>query len=132
MWRIARLYALFAAISIAVNIGTQVVSMALYGGPGAIALSIVAGTAVGLVSKYVLDRRWIFRHVSRDRSHEARTFVLYTAMGVATTLVFWGAELAFHLVFQSDLLRYLGGVLGLVAGYWLKYRLDKRYVFTPA
>ena len=132
MWRIAGLYALFAGLSIAVNIGTQMLSMALYDGPGAVLFSIAAGTGTGLVSKYMLDKRWIFRHVSRDRRHEARTFVLYTAMGVVTTAVFWGTELTFHVAFHSDALRYLGGVLGLVAGYVLKYWLDKRYVFAPA
>lgn len=127
--RIAVLYALFAAVSILVNIGTQMASIALYAGPGAIALSMVLGTATGLVTKYVLDKRWIFRFVPRDRLGEARTFALYTAMGVATTAVFWGTELAFEAVFDTDAMRYLGGVLGLVAGYVLKYRLDKRYVF---
>ncbi|HET6395688.1 MAG TPA: GtrA family protein [Pseudoxanthomonas sp.] len=130
MWRTATLYAVFAALSIAVNIGTQALCMAFYRGPGAVLVSIAAGTATGLAGKYLLDKRWIFRHVSRDRVHEARTFALYTAMGLATTAVFWGTELAFHLVFGSDALRYLGGVLGLVAGYALKYRLDRRYVFT--
>ncbi|WP_372015814.1 GtrA family protein [Pseudoxanthomonas sp. 10H] len=130
MLRIASLYALFAALSIAVNIGTQVAAMALYAGPGAVPLSILAGTATGLVAKYVLDKRWIFAHVSRDRLHEARTFALYTGMGVVTTLVFWGTELAFHLLFASDAMRYLGGVAGLVVGYALKYRLDRRWVFT--
>lgn len=130
--RIAVLYALFAALSIAVNIGTQVASMALYGGRWAVWFSIFAGTAAGLVSKYLLDKRWIFRHVSRDRLHEARTFVLYTAMGVVTTVVFWGTEAAFHLTFHSDVWRYFGGALGLVIGYVLKYRLDKHYVFTAA
>jgi putative flippase GtrA len=130
--RIAVLYALFAVFSIAVNIGTQVASMALYGGRWAVPLSILAGTATGLVSKYLLDKRWIFRHVSRDRLHEARTFVLYTAMGLVTTAVFWGTELAFHMLFASDAMRYLGGVAGLVLGYAAKYGLDRRYVFTPS
>ena len=130
MLKIGLLYALFAAFSIAVNIGTQAVGMALYTGPGAVAISMVAGTVTGLVTKYVLDKRWIFSHVSRDRLHEARTFVLYIAMGVVTTLVFWGAELGFHLAFQSDAMRYLGGVIGLVAGYVLKFQLDRRWVFT--
>lgn len=130
MWRIAFLYALFAVFSIAVNIGTQVLWMAVHDGRGAVLLSILAGTAAGLVAKYVLDKRWIFRHVSRDRMHEARTFALYTAMGLSTTLVFWGTELAFHVLFDSDVMRYLGGVAGLVVGYLLKYRLDRRWVFA--
>ena len=132
MWRIAFLYALFAAFSILVNIGTQMAWMAFYFGSAALGFSIVAGTATGLVTKYILDKHWIFGHVSRNRIHEARTFTLYTVMGVFTTLVFWGVEFAFHLVFQTDSMRYLGGVLGLVLGYVLKYQLDKRYVFASA
>ena len=48
---------------------------------------------------------------------------------MVTTLVFWGTEFAFHLAFQTDAMRYLGGVIGLVIGYAIKYQLDKRYVF---
>ena len=128
--RIALLYALFAALSILVNIGTQAAAMALYRGPWAVPLSIAAGTATGLVAKYLLDKRWIFSWMARDRRDEAQTFALYTVMGLATTALFWGTELAFHRAFGTDAMRYLGGMLGLVAGYALKYRLDKRYVFT--
>ena len=79
--RIALLYALFAALSILVNIGTQVAVIAVYRGPVAVTVLILLGTATGLVSKYLLDKRWIFGHVSRSRVHEARTFGLYTVMG---------------------------------------------------
>lgn len=130
MLKIAGLYATFAVVSIAINIGTQAASMAVYAGTHAIPLSLAAGTLTGLVSKYVLDKRWIFAHVSRDARHEARTFLLYGLMGVATTAVFWGTELAFHLLFHDDTMRYLGGVLGLVVGYIAKYLLDRRFVFT--
>ena len=53
-------------------------------------------------------------------------------MGVFTTAIFWSTELAFHLIFQSAELRYLGGIIGLAIGYLTKYELDKRFVFrTP-
>lgn len=132
MVRTAGLYAAFAAMSIAVNIGTQMGALALYGGPYAIAMSIALGTLTGLVAKYVLDKRWIFAHTSRDSAHEARTFLLYGAMGVVTTGVFWGTEYAFHRMFQTDAMRYVGGVIGLAVGYQLKYILDRRYVFTES
>lgn len=132
MLRIAALYSLFAVFSIAVNIGTQMAVVATLQ-RWAIPASVLAGTITGLVTKYVLDKRWIFSHVSTDGLHEARTFLLYTAMGVFTTFVFWGTEYLFHLLFRGDGMRYLGGVLGLGIGYVLKYRLDRRFVFrTPA
>jgi len=132
MVRTAGLYAAFAAMSIAVNIGTQMGALALYGGPYAIPASVALGTLTGLVAKYVLDKRWIFAHRSRDSAHEARTFLLYGAMGVVTTGVFWGTEYAFHRMFQTDAMRYVGGVIGLAVGYLLKYILDRRYVFTDS
>lgn len=132
MLRVAALYALFAMLSIVVNIATQAFVVAILEHRWAIPASVLAGTATGLVTKYILDKRWIFSHVSKDHLHEARTFLLYTLMGVLTTLVFWGTEYLFHLVFQGDAMRYLGGVVGLSIGYAMKYRLDRRFVFGAA
>lgn len=126
----AGLYVLFAALSIAANLGSQWASNRLYAGPYHIALSMLAGTAVGLLVKYVLDKRWIFRFRTANASHEARTFVLYTLMGGATTLVFWGTEALFQWLWGSEAMRYAGGLLGLVAGYAIKYALDRRWVFV--
>lgn len=123
------LYFAFAVLAIAVNIGTQAVVVAVYGGPFHLIASVLAGTATGLVAKYVLDKAFIFRFVARDKAHEARTFALYTVMGLATTAVFWGTEAAFHLAWQTDAMRYLGGIIGLAVGYCTKYYLDKRFVF---
>jgi putative flippase GtrA len=77
----------------------------------------------------VLDKRYIFRFRTRDVAHNTRTFALYTIMGLATTVIFWGFEFAFNHVFQTREMRYLGGVIGLAIGYLTKYQLDKRYVF---
>lgn len=127
--KIAVLYSLFAGISIAVNILMQMVSLAVYDRAFAIALSIVVGTGAGLVTKYLLDKRWIFRYQAQGSLREARTFVLYCVMGLVTTVVFWGSEALAHWIWRTDFMRYAGGVFGLVIGYVVKYRLDKRYVF---
>jgi putative flippase GtrA len=123
------LYTAFAVLAIGVNIGTQAIVVALYGGPFALVASVLAGTATGLVAKYVLDKAYIFRFTTRDKAHEAKTFALYTVMGIVTTAVFWGTEAVFHLVWETDAMRYLGGVIGLAIGYCSKYYLDKRFVF---
>ena len=126
---VAALYLICSVIAIAVNIGTQAAAVWLYSGPFAIAASMIAGTATGLIAKYVLDKTYIFRYATRDKLHEARTFYLYTVMGIATTFIFWGTELGFHAIFGSDAARLLGGTIGLAIGYLLKYHLDKRFVF---
>jgi len=130
--KLALTYALLASVATMVNIGTQDLFVRLYGGPYALLLGMAAGTGAGLVVKYVLDKRYIFRFRARDLGHDGRTFALYTVMGLATTAIFWGFELGFEHLFASRGMRYLGAVLGLALGYLVKYYLDKRYVFRGA
>lgn len=128
--KLVAIYAAFAASSIAVNIGSQALAIAVYSGPWAVALSMAFGTGTGLVCKYILDKRFVFDHRSRDHKHEAKTFILYTLMGLATTVIFWGTETAFHFAFESDAMRYIGGIVGLCIGYIVKYQLDTSFVFS--
>lgn len=130
--KLALTYALLALVATIINIGTQDLIIRLYAGPFAVVLSMIVGTGVGLVVKYVLDKRYIFRFRARDLGHDSRTFALYTLMGLATTVIFWGFELGFDYLFASKEMRYLGGVIGLAIGYVTKYYLDKRYVFRSA
>lgn len=122
-------YAIFALIATAANIGAQDLVIRTYSGAFNILASVVVGTGVGLVVKYILDKRYIFRFRARSVAHDTQTFALYTIMGLATTVVFWGFEFGFQHIFETKDMRYLGGVIGLVIGYLTKYHLDKRYVF---
>lgn len=122
-------YSFFALITTLINLGSQMLSIACYKGPYAIPVSIFVGTAIGLLMKYVLDKRYIFKAQTRNLAHDGYLFVLYTSMGLITTAIFWSVEYGFHLAFESDAMRYFGGALGLAMGYLLKYQLDKRFVF---
>lgn len=127
--KLAAIYALLAALATICNIVAQDVFLSVYRGPYDIFLSVLSGTAAGLILKYVLDKRYIFRFKADNMAHDGRVFLLYSLMGVFTTAIFWGFEFTFHLVFQTDAMRYLGGVIGLAIGYLAKYALDKRFVF---
>jgi len=95
-----------------------------------VVLGPLAGTGTGLVTKYLLDRHWIFFEGRGNLSDHSRKFTLYTLMGGATTLIFWVTEWTFdHLSGGDELWRYTGAVVGLAIGYTVKYRLDKRFVF---
>ena len=122
-------YVIFALIATAVNIGAQDIVIRNYIGTFDVLISVVVGTGVGLVVKYILDKRYIFRFRARDAAHDGKTFVLYTLMGLATTVIFWGFEFGFDHIFETKEMRYLGGIIGLAIGYLTKYHLDKRYVF---
>ena len=127
--KIALTYTLLAIIATISNLLAQDLAIRVYDGAFAIPLSIFFGTAVGLVLKYFLDKRYIFGFTAKNAAHDRQTFLLYTAVGGITTLVFWGVEWAFHLMFETKEMRYVGGALGLAIGYLAKYHLDKRFVF---
>jgi putative flippase GtrA len=127
--KIAVLYSLFAGLSTLVNISSQILSMLIYSGIYAVEISIFVGTLAGLPLRYFLEKRYIFSFQSKNIKHDGQLFILYSFMGVFTTVIFWGTEYAFHLIFISDAMRYIGGVLGLTIGYYVKYQLDKRFVF---
>ncbi len=127
--KIALMYTIFALFATVANIGSQEVAITLYQGSFAVMLSILVGTAVGLVLKYWLDKRYIFQYQTQSIQHDSKTFTLYTIMGVVTTFIFWGFELTFDAIYGTKEMRYLGGVIGLAIGYYVKYQLDKRYVF---
>ncbi len=124
-------YTLFALLATLTNIAAQDLSLAVYSNRHALLVSVMVGTAAGLMLKYQLDKRYIFGFSPRDLIHDSRTFVLYTSMGALTTAVFWGFEFTFEFLFRDKHLRYLGAVIGLAIGYFLKYQLDKRFVFLP-
>ena len=127
---IAILYTLFAVVSTAINIGSQMLSIWIYEGPFSVEISILVGTAMGLPLRYFLEKRYIFNFTSKNLVHDGKLFVFYSAMGVITTLIFWGTEYAFHLIYDTDFMRYLGGVIGLSIGFYVKYQLDKKFVFV--
>jgi putative flippase GtrA len=125
-------YALFAAIATVANLGIQRLVMRLGEQTPVFLAAVFLGTLVGLVIKYVLDKRWIFFDAGTGLKQHGQKFGLYTAMGLVTTAIFWGAESAFWFIWHTETMRELGAVLGLAVGYVVKYRLDRRFVFTDA
>lgn len=127
--KLAVFYTIFAIAATASNIAAQELLIRFYQGTFHIAIGMAVGTGVGLVVKYLLDKRYIFNFRARNAAHDGQTFLLYTVMGLATTVIFWGFEFGFHHLFETKQMRYVGGVIGLAIGYIVKYSLDKRYVF---
>lgn len=123
-------YALFAAFSIFTNLGVQYLTARIIEGKSQLYACLITGTLGGLVVKYLLDKHFIFYYQVAHIREEGVRFFLYSLMGIATTLIFWGTEIAFEMAFRSSYARYMGGLLGLIVGYAVKYQLDKRFVFV--
>lgn len=125
-------YAFFAVIATIANLAVQ--RLVLLGGDTTLWFmgAVGAGTIVGLIIKYILDKRWIFMDTDTGAAAHGKKFGLYTAMGLITTVIFWGTETAFWMIWQTDMMRELGAIIGLSIGYVVKYNLDRRFVFTDA
>ncbi|OHD96379.1 MAG: polysaccharide biosynthesis protein GtrA [Sulfurimonas sp. RIFCSPHIGHO2_12_FULL_36_9] len=126
---IALWYALFALFSTAVNIAFQYISFLVYEGFLSLYVAMFIGTVAGLVLKYILDKKYIFFHKPKSKKDDGKKFFLYSLMGVFTTLIFWGFEIGFDAMFESQNAKYIGAVVGLSIGYVVKYFLDKKFVF---
>ncbi len=121
-------YVLFAAVATLANLLAQEL-VVRFSPIAPLTASILAGTVVGFVVKYILDKRWIFYDAYTGRRDEARKVTLYALFSVVTTLVFWGFEVAFWMIWKTDFAKYSGAVLGLAIGYAAKFVLDQTYVF---
>lgn len=134
MARISMLYALFGAMATGCNLGVQALAhLAWAPAPGrpdlAYWCALACGTGVGLVVKYLLDKRWIFGDRSSGMAAHGRRFALYTLMGASTTVIFWGLQTSCFMIWRTQSMLMVGGALGLAIGYLVKYQLDKRFVF---
>ena len=126
---IAIKYIIFAVISTIINLAFQYLSFVAYSGFLALYIAMFMGTLAGLVAKYIMDKKYIFYHEVEDKKDDAKKFMLYSLMGVFTTVIFWSTEIAFDALMDAGYAKYIGAVVGLSVGYVIKYFLDKKYVF---
>lgn len=125
-------YAIFSVVATFANLAVQRLVFT-YGSDWVnYILAVGAGTLIGLLIKYILDKRWVFYDQDTGVKAHSQKFSLYTAMGLITTAIFWGIETAFWLTWKTDVMRELGAIIGLSVGYIIKFNLDRRFVFTDS
>jgi len=112
-----------------VNLLFQYLSFIFYVGYGSLYLAMSIGTLAGLIVKYVLDKKYIFFYVVNNMKDDTKKFTVYSLLGILTTFIFWGTEIAFDTLSQNPYAKYMGAVIGLSIGYTIKYFLDKKFVF---
>ena len=124
------LYIIFAIIATIANLLTQRLILSINNSIFFYFLAIFLGTLIGLLIKFFLDKRWVFFDKSFGIISQARTFSMYSSMGLFTTLIFWVIETIFWLIWKNEIMREIGALLGLSIGYLIKYKLDLRFVFN--
>jgi len=123
------LYFVFAVISTFINLFIQRLVLSLNDGNNFLFLAIFLGTLFGLITKFYLDKNFIFLESNKKFNNDATTFPLYTLMGLFSTLIFWSFESIFWFTWKNNIMREIGAIIGLTFGYSIKYKLDKRFVF---
>ncbi|NBJ10907.1 GtrA family protein [Microvirga arsenatis] len=121
-------YGLFAVVATLANLVTQ--EIVIRAAPvAALPLSILMGTVAGFLLKYLLDKKWVFADDYSGYRDEVQKISLYGAFSILTTLIFWGFEVAFWMIWGTDFAKYSGAVIGLAIGYVAKFILDRTFVF---
>lgn len=138
------LYVFFAFVSMFINLGTQMLSGLIIDRTGPDFFSIeliknvsfklltgmITATIIAFVFKFIVDKFLIFRNTAKELKENIRQIVFYGSFAVFTTLIFWGFEVFFKYVFVFSFSEYIGGFVGLMAGYSIKFILDSKFVFN--
>ena len=89
-----------------------------------------SGTLAGFVFKFIVDKFIVFEDVKNNTIEKTtKQLTLYLTFAIFTTIIFWGFELLFKVLFSGDVYL-IGGIIGLAIGYTVKFVLDRTYVFT--
>lgn len=123
------LYLFLGFLASALNLAVQWPIFYFFKGWWVLYLALVIGTIVGLTFKYILDKKYVFSYKSNNIKDDLVNFCLYSFMGISTTIIFWATEIIFYHVFIFNYAQYIGGAVGLIIGYIIKYYLDKKFVF---
>ena len=121
-------YVLFCLVAILVNLTIQRIFLELIFEDNYI-VALIFGTLTGLITKYFLYKNYIFKDFDHSLKNNSKKFTIYSENGFFTTIIFWGMESLFYFVYSTSFARELGAIIGLSVGYFLKFRLDKKYVF---
>ncbi len=117
------LYFLFALISSFINIIGQHIFLNYYEN---LFLAVIAGSAAGLVFKYILDSSIVF---DGNKQISLETFLRYAFIGACITPIIWIVEVIFLNIYGTVFMRDVGALLGIALAYYIKYEMDKRFVF---
>ena len=74
-------------------------------------------TLVGLVIKYVLDKKYIFYYRTKTQTENAKKFIFILLYGSIYNFNILCSEILFDKLFEHDMSKYAGAIIGLSIGY---------------
>jgi len=117
---IAIKYSIYFVIAILINLLFQYLLDLFLKGVFQVYISIAAGIKAGLFIKYFRDKKYIFSFQIITFKTDFLMFVLFSVMGIATTIIFWGTELVFFFYLSFCSAKHIGGLPGFSVAYYIK------------
>ena len=142
------IYMVFAALSIILNIGSQYIlrvilqilipnfaNQKLLSFEYWFLISLGFGTVIGFLFKFIVDKFIVFEEkLTNDKIADlqktTKQITLYFTFAIFTTMIFWGFEFSFKFFLPGNWYL-IGGLVGLIIGYSVKFLLDREFVFKP-
>ena len=122
-------YLILCFFAIFLNIVSQQIFLLFFAGPYSIEISILIGTIMTFFLRFYLEKNFVFLKDKFSFKTESMLY-MYFVSSIFTTLIFWIFEYSFHLFFDTDFLRYIGATIGLLVGFYIKYKIDKGLTFN--
>jgi len=92
-------------------------------------IQLISGTVAGFIFKFIVDKFIVFREKHESIQKTSKQILVYLFFAVITTIIFWGFEISFNHFFVFCNRDLIGGFIGLIIGYTIKYLLDRKWVF---
>ena len=144
------LYMIFATLSIIINLGSQYLAQLTliwivpsFANEKLISnfenwfiLALSFGTGMGFIFKFIVDKFVVFQESLQESKKEelqktGKQLTLYLGFAIITTIIFWGFEFLFKILL-TGYWYLVGGLIGLIIGYTVKFILDRTFVFTSS
>lgn len=105
--------------SIVINIFTQTFELWFF-------MCLGLGTFIGFIFKFIVDKFIVFEEKELILEQTTRQATKYLFFAIFTTIIFWGTETLFQILWDAYV---LGAIIGLTIGYTIKFVLDSKFVF---
>lgn len=137
------LYCFFAVISIILNIFIQIAMEFILSNLDfsfleykifqnityLLIIKMTVATILCFTFKFIVDKLFIFKDKTKDINKNIFKIFIYGFFAIWTTLIFWGVEFLFKILFHTLFFEITGAIIGLLIGYTIKFFLDKEFVF---
>lgn len=131
---------IFAAVCTFINLGSQflmgvllapvdILNRILFTLKLNFLIQLATGTILGFLAKFILDKFVVFQEKHESAAGTVKQIFIYGLLAVVTTIIFWAFEIGFEKLFHFEQADLVGGFIGLVIGYTVKFFLDRKFVF---